>query len=87
VKKKYVVSSKNKKDWIDFTKQKTINGLTFKDFSTYLKTNEFKLIDLREKEEITKNGIIRNATNIPFHTFLDTFKKNTKLDNKKKYLL
>ena len=72
---------------IDFTKQKTINGLTYKDFSTYIKTNEFKLIDLREKEEITKNGIIRNATNIPFHTFLDTFKKNTKLDNKKKYLL
>ena len=72
---------------IDFTKQKTINGLNYKNFSTYLKTNEFKLIDLREKEEITKNGIISNATNIPFHTFLDTFKKNTKLDNKKKYLL
>jgi len=72
---------------IDFTKQKTINGLSFKDFNTYIKTNEFRLIDLREKEEIKKNGIIRNATNIPFHTFLDTFKKNTKLDNKKKYLL
>ena len=38
-------------------------------------------------KEIKKNGVIKNATNIPFHTFLDTFKKNTKLDNKKKYLL
>ena len=31
--------------------------------------------------------MIKNATHIPFHIFLDTFKKNTNINNKNQYLL
>ena len=66
MKKKYVVSSKNKKDWIDFTKQIGNISLKEADFlQNNTEINKFRKLDLhgfslRESNKIVKKFVVES---------------------------
>ena len=71
---------------ISLEKQKLSNGLEKKDFLKKIKDQNSLLIDLREKQEIEKDGKIEGGLEIPF-TDIDEYIKNNKQDLLNKNLL
>ena len=67
---------------INLERQKKINGLDVDAFNKKIKSEEYKLIDLRENNEIKKIGTIKNSLNIPFQDFLGSIKNNASKFNK-----
>ena len=67
---------------INLERQKKINGLDVDAFNHKIKSEEYQLIDLREKKENKKIGTIKNSLNIPFQDFLGSIKNNSSKFNK-----
>jgi sulfur dioxygenase len=59
----------NLKLGVDFSKQKSNNGLTPLEFKKVLENEQVILIDLREEIEIKKEGKIPKSINVPFQKF------------------
>jgi len=59
----------NLKLGVDFSKQKSNNGLSPEEFKKIIENEEVTVIDLREEIEIKKEGKIAKSINVPFQTF------------------
>ncbi len=73
-----VAVSKNMSLGISSEEQIRLNGITFDEMQNILSKNNFKLIDLREKSEISKLRSFQNSINVTFsnlHDFLHFNKK------------
>ena len=66
----------NLKLGIDLKEQKVNNGITPKKFNDIKKDAQSFLIDLREKNEINKEGSIKNSTIVSFPNIKEYLKKN-----------
>ena len=72
---------------IDAHRQRTTNGLLAQEFKNELNLENSLLIDLREKNEIEKEGKIKNSKHIPFNEISSYFEKHTNKIKHKKILL
>ena len=66
----------NLKLGIDFNKQKVNNGIEPYKFNKIKKDTQSVLIDLREQNEIDKEGMIKNSIIVPFPKINEYLKKN-----------
>ena len=72
---------------IDMHRQKISNGLLAQEFKEELNLRSCLLIDLREKNEIEKEGGIKDSIHVPFNELSRYFEKKTNEARGKKILL
>jgi sulfur dioxygenase len=63
---------------IDYKRQELTNGLVAKDFKKNIDLKTCLLIDLREENEIKKDGKIKNSTHVSFNEISNYLEKNKK---------
>jgi len=66
----------NLKLGIDFNRQKVNNGIEPEEFNKIKKDSSAILIDLREQNEIDKEGMIKNSEIVPFPSMYEYLDKN-----------
>ena len=76
----------NLKLGINIHRQKITNGLLAREFKKELSLKTYFLIDLREENEINKEGKIKDSKHVPFNSISNYFKKNIREIKDKKIL-